>query len=156
MSCKHRAAAYKYGRYIDSGCCHQKSWYILITVRHHNQCIELVSHCHSLCRICDQITGHQRIFHTGMSHSDTITYGDSREHDRCSSCHCNSHLYCLHDLVQVHMSRYDLIVRADNSDQRSVHLFFCQSQCIEQRPVRCLLHAFLYCITSHDNSSCCI
>ena len=87
---------------------------------HHNQCIELVCHCHGLCGICDQISCDQRIFHTDMSHGDTVTYSDGREHHRCSSCHGNAHLYCLHDLVQVHMSRYDLIIGADNSDQRSV------------------------------------
>ena len=36
MSCKHRSATDKYSRYINSCCSHQKSRYILITVRDHN------------------------------------------------------------------------------------------------------------------------
>ena len=59
-------------------------------------------------------------------------------------------LHCLGDLIQVHVPRNDLIIRADNTYQRLVHLFFCQTQCIKQGSVGSLLHPLLYCITFHS------
>ena len=110
VTSQHRAAAYEYSRDIQSCCCHQKSRYVFVTVRNHNQCIELMCHCHTLCGICDQITGNQRVFHSCMSHCNTITNCDCREHDRCTACHCNTHFYSFYDFIQVHMTRYDLII----------------------------------------------
>ena len=149
MSGKHWAAAYKYSRNIQSGCCHQKSGYVLVTVWNHYQCIKLMCHCHGFCGICDQVSGNQRIFHSNVSHCNTVTYCDCREHNRCTACHCHTKLNCLCDLVQVHMTRYDFIIRTYDTYQRSVHFFFCHSKSIKQGTVRCLLCACFYCITSH-------
>ena len=104
-------AAYEYSRNIQSGCCHQKSGYVLVTVWNHYQCIKLMCHCHCFCGICDQVSGDQRIFHSNVSHCNTVTYCDCREHNRCTACHCHTKLNCLCDLVKVHMTRYDFIVR---------------------------------------------
>ena len=150
MSCKHRSSADKYGGNIYSGRRHQKSRHIFVAVGHHHQCVKLMCHRHSLCRIGDQVAGDQRIFHSDMPHGNPVAYGDGRKYDRRSSCHGDSHLHCLYDLIQVHVSRNDLIIRADNSHQRAVHLFFRQSQRVEQRTVRGLLHPLGNCVTSHD------
>ena len=87
---KHRATADKYGRDVDSGCCHQKTWYVLITVWNHNKTIKLMCHCHTLGRIGDQISCYKRILHADMTHGDTITDGDSWEYNRHTSCHCDA------------------------------------------------------------------
>ena len=149
MSGKHWTAAYEYSRNIQSGCCHQKSGYVLVTVWNHYQCIKLMCHCHSFCGICDQVSGNQRIFHSNVSHCNTVAYCDCREHNRCTACHCHTKLNCLCDLVKVHMTRYNFIVRTYDTYQRSVHFFFCHSKSIKQGTVRCLLCACFYCITSH-------
>ena len=99
MSGQHRTAADKDCRNIHPCRRHQKSRHIFITVWYHNKCIELVCHSHSLCRICDQISGYQRIFHADVSHSDSVAYRNRREHDGRSSCHGDSQLYCLHNLI---------------------------------------------------------
>ena len=75
-----------------------------------------MSHCHTLGGICDQISRHQRVLHSHMSHCNTITYCDCREHDRNASCHCHTLLNGVYNLIQVHMSRYNLIVGAHNTD----------------------------------------
>ena len=80
MAGQHRAAADKYSWDIQTGCCHQKTRDVLVTVRNHNQSIKLMSHCHSLCGIGDQISRNQRIFHAHMAHGDTVTDGDGREY----------------------------------------------------------------------------
>ena len=56
----------------------------------------------------------------------------------------NTLLYGCHDLVQIHMTGNDLIIGADDADQRTVHLFFRQSQRIKQRTMGCLLHPLSY------------
>ena len=150
MSGKHRTAAYEYSRNIQSGCCHQKSGYVLVTVRDHNQGIKLMCHCHGFRGICDQVSGYQRVFHSNVSHCDTITDCDCREHNRCTACHCYAKFNCLCNLVKVHMTRYDFIVRTYDTYQRSFHFFFCHSKSIKQGTVRCLLCACFYCITSHS------
>ena len=111
MTCQHRAAAYKYGRHIDTCGCHQKPRYILVTVRYHDQGIELMCQCHCLGRICDQISCYQRIFHTDMTHGNTVADCDRREYYRCTACHGNTLFYCIDDFIQVHMTRNDFIIR---------------------------------------------
>ena len=59
MTCQHRTSAYEYSRNIQSCCCHQKSRYVFVTVRNHNKGIKLMSHCHRLCGICNQISSYQ-------------------------------------------------------------------------------------------------
>ena len=113
MTCHHRTAAYEYSRNVDPGCCHQKSRYVFVTVRNHNKGIKLMSHCHCLCRVCNQISCYQRVFHSDVSHCDTVTDSDRREYDRCTASHCNPLFYGCYDLVKVHMARYDLIVGTD-------------------------------------------
>ena len=132
MTGKHRTSGYEYGRYVDSGCCHQKSRYILITVRDADQSVKPMCHCHTLCGIGNQISRYQRVLHSDMSHCDTIADSNCREHHRCSACFCHAKLNCLCNLIQVHMSWYDLVVRTYDADQRFLHFFFCHSKGIEQ------------------------
>ena len=107
---------------------------------------------HTLRRIRDQISGHQGVFHTLMAHGDPVTDSNCREYTGNTACHSHTQLYGLCDLVQIHMARNDLVIRIDNTDQRLVHLFFCQAQRMEQRSVGCLLDSFFYCITLHISS----
>ena len=115
MTCQHWTTTDKYCRYIHSGCRHQQSRYILITVWHHNQCIKGMGHCHTLCRICNQISCYERILHSYMPHGNSITHCDCREHNRCSTSHSNAQLNCFYYLIQIHMPWYDLIIRTDNT-----------------------------------------
>ena len=131
MTCKHWTATDKDCWYIDSGGCHQKSRYVLITVWNHNKGIKLMCHSHTFCRVCNQISCYKRIFHPCMSHCNTITNRDCREYDWCTACHCNTNANCFYDFVDVHMSRYNFIVGADNPNQRFRKFFFCQPKCIK-------------------------
>ena len=73
-------------------------------------------HSHTLGGVSDQVTGYQGVFHSHMAHGNTIAYCNSREYDRGTACHSNTLLYCVYDLVQVHVSRHDLIVGAYDAD----------------------------------------
>ena len=50
-----------------------------------------------------------------MSHCNTVTDSDCREHDRSSSSHCHAKLYGLCDFIQVHVAWYDLIIGTNDS-----------------------------------------
>ena len=132
MSCKHRTTADKYSRNVDSCCCHQKSRYILVAVRHHNKGIKLVCHRHGFCGICDQISGNKGIFHSDMSHCNTITYCNSRENDRCTTSHGNTLFYSCYYFIQIHMTWHDFVIGTYNTYQRTFHLFFCKAKSIKQ------------------------
>ena len=104
---------------------------------------------HTLCRVCYKVSCYKRVLHTLMSHSDTITYSDSWEHNRCSTCHSYAHLYCVCYLIKIHMSWNYLIIRAYDTNKWLLELFLCKSKSIKQRTVRSLLHPRCYIITSH-------
>ena len=116
---QHRTAANKYRRNIQTSRRHQKSRNIFITVRHHNKGIKLMSCSHTFGRICNQIPCYERIFHTNMAHSNTVTYSNSREDDWCAASHGNAHFYSINNFVNIHMSRYDFIIRTHNTNQGS-------------------------------------
>ena len=71
------------------------------------EAVKLMSHSKSFCRICDQVSCYKRIFHTDMSHSNTITDSNCRNHDWCSSGHCHAKFNGFCDLIQIHVSRYN-------------------------------------------------
>ena len=131
-TCKHRAAADKYGRDVQSCCCHQHTRNGLVTVRDHNKAVKLMCHRHCLNGVCDQISGYQRIFHTDMAHCDTIAYSDRRELNRHSACFCHTKLCSLCQFVQIHMTRNDLIVSVYDTDHRFLHFFSGKAECIKQ------------------------
>ena len=72
--------------------------------------------CHTLGGVSNQITGYQGVFHSNMSHGNTVTHCNGREYDRSSACHGYTLLYCIYNLVQMHMTRYDLIVGTYDTD----------------------------------------
>ena len=109
---------------------------------------------HTLCRITDQISCHKGVLHTCMSHCNSVADCDRRKDDRSTACHCNTHLYCIYDLINIHMTRNDLIVRAYDTNQRLLQLFLCNSECIKQRTLWRCCHSLFYCITSHLLSPC--
>ena len=104
---------------------------------------------HALGGICDQVTGHQRILHAGVAHGDAVANSDCRKYHRCAASHGNAQLDSLDDFVNVHVSRYDLVIRGNDADQRTLHLFFCHSQCIEQGTLRCFVNTVTVKITAH-------
>ncbi len=87
-----------------------------------------------------------------MAHGNAVTDSDRRKYDRHTARFRHAQLHGIDDLIQIHMSGNDLIVRTDNTDHRFVHLFLRKSQCIEQTSVRRLLYACLNIVASHKFS----
>ena len=91
---------------------------------------------HCLGGVGDDVAGNQRVLHAGVSHSDAVTDRNRREHDRSSSGHGDAEFYRLDDFVEVHVSRHNLIVGADDTDYRARQLLFGKSERVVQTPVR--------------------
>ena len=62
-----------------------------------------------------------------MSHRNTVADCNRREYHRHAACLRHTKLHGIDNLIQIHMPRYDLIVRADNADHRLVHFLFRKS-----------------------------
>ena len=99
MSCHHGAAADEHGGNIDPGRSHQKARDILVTVGDHDESVKLMGDGHSLCGIRDQISGNKRIFHSDMSHGDTVADGDCRKYHRSSARHGYALFYSVYDFI---------------------------------------------------------
>ena len=131
-ACQHGAAGAENGGHVDAGSRHQKSRHILIAVGDHHQTVELVCLRHGLGGVGDQITGDEGVFHTHMTHGDTVTHGDGGELHRRTACGADARLHRLGDLVQIHMTGDDLILRAHHADKGALQFFLGIAQRVQQ------------------------
>ena len=106
--------------------------------------------CQSFHRICNQLSGCQRVMHSFMSHYKAITDSNRRNYDRCSSGRIYSRFYSFCQSVQVYMSRNDLTMCGNYSNQWFPDFFLCKSCGIEQRSLRCTFHSGFHNITIHN------
>ena len=149
MASQHRAAADKYGRYVDSGSCHQQARNVLVAVWNHNQCIEMMRQCHTFGGIGNQVSGYEGVFHADMSHCNAVADCNCREDNRCAACHSNAHLDCFYDFINVHVTGNNFVVGRNDSNERTFHFFFGHSQGIKKRALRCLIDTITIKITTH-------
>ena len=149
MTSQHRTTADKYGWNIDTSSCHQQARYVLVAVRNHNQCIEVMCQSHTFGRIGNQISGDQRILHANVTHGNAVTDCDCREYDRRTASHGNASFYSFYDFVDVHVTRNNFVIRGNDSDQRPFHFFFGHAECMEKGTLRGFSHTVTIKITCH-------
>ena len=149
MSCKHRSAGNKHGRYIDPCRRHQKTGHIFVAVRHHDQRVKLMRDRHAFGGIRDQVTGHQGIFHPDMSHRDTVTDSNRRENDGRAACFRHAHPHSVNDFVDVHMAGNDFVVGTDDADHWFFDFFGGVAQCVQEASRRGLLHSCFHVVALH-------
>ena len=90
---------------------------------------------HRLGGVGNQVTGDQTVLHALVAHGNTVAHRNGREHNGRTACHGNTQLDGIDDFIQVHMSGDDLIIGADNANQRALLLLFGQSQSMVQTPM---------------------
>ncbi len=138
---QHGTAADEHRGDIETGRSHQKSRHVFVTVGDHDQGVKLMGDGHALRGVGYQIPGHQRVLHTLMAHGDPVTHRDGGKHYGGSPCHSHTLLHRVHNLVQIHMSRNNLIIRTYDSHKGPCQFFLCQAQRPVERPGRRLLHS---------------
>ena len=87
---------------------------------------------HGLGGVGNQVAGHQRVFHAFMPHGNAIANRDGGKYDGGAAGHGHPQLDRLHNLVNIHVAGYDLVMGADNADQRTAQLLVRQPQRVVQ------------------------
>ena len=150
---KHRAAADKHRRHVKARRRHQKARHILVAVRHHDERIKAVCQCHGFGGIRNEVARDERILHAGVAHCNAVAYRNRREDNRRAACHRNADLYGVHNLIDIHVARDDLVIGADDADERTFDLLLREAQSMVQRTVRRVLRTDFQRITFHFISS---
>jgi hypothetical protein len=78
----------------------------------------------------------ERVFHAVVSHRNTIANTNGVEHKGHSSGFADTLFDELSDIVQMNMSRYDVHMGTDNSNEGFTKVFFVNSASAEQSSVR--------------------
>ena len=104
---------------------------------------------HALRGVRDQVSCDQGILHADMSHRDTVADSDRGKYYRHAACHRDADPYSFRDLIQIHVSRNDLIVGADDTDHRASSLLLGVAESIEETSVRSLGDSLFNTITFH-------
>ncbi len=146
---QHGTAADKNRGDIQTRRRHQQTGHVLVAVGHHDQRVERVRDRHRLGGVRDQVARHERILHALVSHGDTVADGDRGKYDGVAARHRHARLDGVDDLVDVHVTGHDLIVGADNADQRLLKLLLGHTERPKQGTLRRTLDGGSYCVTSH-------
>ncbi|MPM53042.1 hypothetical protein SDC9_99806 [bioreactor metagenome] len=101
-----------------------------------------MGHGHGLNGVGNQLTGSQRIFHSGMAHRNAVANADGGDEHRGSAGHGDARFDGRRHFIEVDMSRDDIAVGRNNTDEGATQLLLGEAGRIEQRAVRSPLGAF--------------
>ena len=104
---------------------------------------------HCLNRVGDYLARRQRVFHTGMPHSDTVADGYRVELKGHAACFTNGLLDNLGNLVEMDVARHYLAETVGYADKGFADVSVAYAHGVQQRAVRGTLKAAFYCIASH-------
>ena len=149
VAAKHRAAGNDNRRNIDAGCCHHEARNILIAGRHHHETVKRMGNGHGFRRVRNQLTGNERVLHALVPHREAVAHRDGREDERHTAGKGNPLLHGIHNLIQVHVPRDDVVLRADDADQRTIDFFISQAEGLHECKPRSGGGALGHLVTAH-------
>ena len=91
----------------------------------------------------------ERVVHPDVAHRDAVVDADRRELDRRAAGHSDAVLDGARDLVEVVVTRDDLVLRVADADQRAVELLARVAHRVEERSVGGAIGAALDFVTTH-------
>ncbi len=150
MAGEHGTTADKDGRQVQSGRCHKKAGYVFVTVWNHNEAVKAMGLDHALGGVSNKITGDEGILHALMAHGNTVTDRNCREDNGGAACLGYADADCLRDFIKIHVARDNLIIGADDTDQRTAQLFLGETQGIVERTVRCIVKTVYNSVFDHN------
>ena len=145
----HRAAGSEDGGDIQTHCAHKHTGNDFVAVGYADHGVEGMGGTHAFNRVGNNFTAGQRIFHTGMSHSDTVADCDSIEFVGDTACFADFFTDDLTDFLQMTMSGYDVGIGVANTDERFFDVFGFDAGSHHQSAVRGSLQTCFHSITSH-------
>ena len=146
---KHGAATYNNSRNVQTSSCHEHTGNNFIAVGDEYQTVKCVTISNSFNAICYQFAACQRIFHTIVTHCDTVANADSREFDRSATCFQDAVFNSLGNGVQMHMTGDDFVSCTANTNQRFFQFFFSITHRIKQGAMSSAGRTFFNFKTSH-------
>ena len=129
---KHGTAGNENAGQVQTAGCQQHARYDLVAVGDEHQRIQLMTGCHTLDGVCNQLTGAQRKVHAVVTHGDTVADRNGIELEGCAAGHEDAVLHRTGDLLQVHMTRHQICIGIYYADQRLPDLLVCIAGCLEQ------------------------
>ena len=149
VAAEHRAAGNNNRRNVDAGRCHHETRNILIAGRHHHETVKRMGDGHGFRRVRNQLAGNERVLHTLVAHRETVAYSDGREDERHTARKGNALLHGIHNIVQVHVPRNDIVLRADDADQRTIDFFISKAEGLHECKPRSGGGALGHLVTAH-------
>ena len=125
---KHRTARNEYRRYVQTNCRQEHTGDDFVAVRYKYKPVESMSHSHTFDAVGDYLTGGKGIFHSLVSHCDTVANAYCIKFNRS----CAGSKYTVFNgtcySVQMNVSRYNFIERIYNAYNRTADLLIGQSE----------------------------
>ena len=136
MTRHHRTARNKNSRQVKACGSHQHSRNNLVAVRNHNKSVKLMSFCNTFNTVGNKLACYKRIFHSLVSHRNSITDANRRKFNRSSASHSNASLNSLRNPVKFNMPRNKFIFCTNNTNQRLIQFLISITRSIKKRTVR--------------------
>ena len=105
--------------------------------------------CHGFRTVTDEFARNQGILHADVAHSQTVADGNGGKDDRNTAAESNALFDSVDDLVEIHVPWHDVVLRADNADQRFADFGVAKTECFQETALWCGIDAFGKRITSH-------
>ena len=90
---------------------------------------------HGLGGVGDEVPGDEGVLHAYVAHGDAVAHGDGGELHRRAAGGPDAGLHGLGDFVQVHVAGNNLVIGADDADQRALQLLLGVAQGVKEGPV---------------------
>ena len=107
---------------------------------------------HCFYTVGNEFPGRKAVFHSAVSHGDSVVDSNGVELERNSTGSPDGILYNFTEGLQVDMSGNDIRIGIDNSNKGFFEIFFLQPNSAQKGPVWCFFKTFFNSIASHLSS----
>ena len=133
----HGAAAHEDGRNVAPHGCHQHAGRDFIAVGNTDHSVEAMGFEHGFDGVGNDFPTGEGVFHSVVSHGDTVANTDGVENERNAASLPDAFLNELGNIIEMHMSRHDVHMGTDDGDEGFAEIFFIDAAGAEQTSVRC-------------------
>ena len=146
---EHGAAGYENGGDIESCRRHKHTGNYLIAVGNEHKTVKSVCLRHAFNAVCDNFTGNEGVFHTLVTHCDTVANADHVKFNGCTACHKHAVLNAACDVLEVDVTGNDFVEGVNDTDERLSYLPVGVTHRLEKRALRRAFRAQFHFVASH-------
>ena len=146
---KHRPARDEGRGQVKAGGGHEQAGHVLVAVGDHDQRVKAMRERHALGGVGDEVAGHERVPHAGVTHGDAVANGDGGKDHGHATGHGDAHLDGIGYLIDVDVAGHDLIEGAHDAHERARDLLVGPTERVVEGAVRRRLGSKLDRIAPH-------